>query len=287
MKSYLKLMRVHHCIKNILIFLPLVFSGQLTNTALLVKTIFGFLAFSLISSTVYIINDIHDVENDRLHSTKYKRPLASRTISIKSAWILACVLFIMAAILNYLSCGMNILVWTFIITYFVLNLGYSMGLKNYAIVDIAILVSGFFIRVLYGSAITGIEISKWLYLTVISMSFYLGLGKRRNELSKQSSNTRKVLQFYNLGFLDKNMYMCLALTITFYSLWSVDPITIERLSSTNLVWTVPLVILICMKYSLNIEGNSEGDPIDVVLGDKMLIGLLGIFAIITVGIIYF
>ena len=138
-----------------------------------------------------------------------------------------------------------------------------------------------------GFNVTGIEISKWLYLTIIAMSFYLGLGKRRNELLKQKGNSRKVLKYYNQGFLDKNMYMCLALTIAFYSLWSVDPITIERVSNTDLVWTVPFVILICMKYSLNIEGNSDGDPVEVVLKDKALLAMLAIYGVITVGIIYF
>ena len=154
--------------------------------------------------------------------------------------------------------------------------------------DIAILVSGFLLRVLYGSEIMGIEISNWLYLTVISMSFYLGLGKRRNELVKSTEGTtRKVLQFYNHSFLDKNMYMCLALTITFYSLWSVDPLTISRIGNSNLFWTVPLVILICMKYSLTIEGNSDGDPVEVVFRDKTLLALILFFGVITMGIIYF
>ena len=109
-----------------------------------------------------------------------------------------------------------------------LNLLYSFGLKNVPVADIAILVSGFLLRVLYGSSITGIEISKWLYLTVIAMSFYLGLGKRRNELEKHGGeSTRKVLEAYNKNFLDKNMYMCLSLAIVFYSLWCTDPNTIS------------------------------------------------------------
>jgi len=287
MKKYLKLMRVHHYIKNILIFLPIIFSGQLLDKALLTNTCLGFITFSFLSSVIYILNDIRDVENDRQHSTKCKRPIASREVSVFSAWTLAVFLLVLSICLNYIVSGMNILSWVFIGLYFSLNLAYSLGLKNVPIVDIAILVSGFLLRVLYGSAITGIEISKWLYLTIIAMSFYLGLGKRRNELLKQKGNSRKVLKYYNQGFLDKNMYMCLALTIAFYSLWSVDPITIERVSNTDLVWTVPFVILICMKYSLNIEGNSDGDPVEVVLKDKALLAMLAIYGVITVGIIYF
>ena len=147
-------------------------------------------------------------------------------------------------------------------------------------------MSGFLIRVLYGSAVTAIEVSNWLYLTVISMSFYLGLGKRRNELDAQGSKSRKVLKFYNHDFLDKNMYMCLGLTIVFYSLWCVDSTTIERYSNSNIVWTVPLVMLICMKYSLNVEGNSDGDPVSVLLKDKILMGMVFLYVLIVLLIIY-
>ncbi|MEN6634392.1 MAG: prenyltransferase, partial [Clostridiaceae bacterium] len=126
-----------------------------------------------------------------------------------------------------------------------------------------------------------------LYLTVIAMSFYLGLGKRRNELIRQDDAVkRNVLQFYNQSFLDKNMYMCLALAIAFYSLWAVDPITIARINTGNIVWTVPLVILICMNYSLHVERDSDGDPVEVLLGDKLLLSLVALLGIILVAMIY-
>lgn len=289
MKKYIKLMRIKHYIKNGLVLLPLLFSGQLYNANLFYKAFFGIIAFSLLSSAVYIINDIKDVANDRKHPTKCQRPIASGAISIKSAWVLAVSLTLSSIAINYFICGELFCIASLIIgLYFGLNIAYSSGLKNVPILDIAILVSGFILRVLYGSAITGIEISKWLYLTVLSMSFYLGLGKRRNELIKQSDGmTRKVLQFYNRNFLDKNMYMSLSLAIVFYSLWSVDLMTIERLKNSNLVWSVPIVILICMKYSLNIEGNSDGDPVEVILKDKALLVLLAVFMIFVYGIIYF
>ena len=158
------------------------------------------------------------------------------------------------------------------ILYVLLNLGYSLGLKNVVLVDIVILVSGFIIRVLFGSCVTGIPVSHLLYLTVMAMSFYLGLGKRRNEIDKQGSKSRKVLQYYNREFLDKNMYLCLCLVIVFYSLWCIDP-TISS-QYPNIIWTMPFILIICMKYSLTIESGSFGDPIDVVLSDKLLIGLI-------------
>ncbi|MEK3764649.1 UbiA prenyltransferase family protein [Solibacillus sp. FSL K6-4121] len=272
--------------KNGLIFAPLIFSGNLLNGELFFNTMLGFIAFSFIASTVYIVNDLQDAELDRLHPTKCKRPLAANLVSVKSATVLAVGLVIISFIINMYISGNNIIAWLSIILYLLLNLAYSNGLKNYPIIDVAILVSGFVLRVLYGSGITEIEISNWLYLTVISMSFYLGLGKRRNELLKQKNVSRKVLKYYNHNFLDKNMYMCLALTIVFYSLWTVDPITIERMSNDLLVWTVPLIILICMKYSLNIEKDSDGDPVEVVIRDKFLLGLVIMFLIFSIGIIY-
>ncbi|AWK50029.1 prenyltransferase [Clostridium beijerinckii] len=276
MKKYLKLMRVQHYLKNVLIFLPLVFSQNLFDIELLKKTILGFFSFSILSSIVYIVNDINDVEKDRKHPKKCNRPIASGDISVKSAYKLAIFILIIGIIFNFFACGFSIMSWVFIITYLIINFAYSMGLKNLPIIDVSILVSGFLIRVLYGSSITGIETSKWLYLTVIAMSFYLGLGKRRNEYQNQGDKTRNVLKYYNHDFLDKNMYMCLGLTIVFYALWCVDPVTIERYSNSNIVWTVPLIMLICMKYSLNVEGESDGDPVSVVLSDKVLIGMVSV-----------
>lgn len=283
--SVIKLMRPHHYIKNGLLFLPLVFSGNLLNKEFIFVMIIGFLAFSLSSSMIYIINDIFDVEKDRLHPKKCKRPIASGEISIKFAWFWAFLLFIAVILLNSVVATNNIGAWVLLGLYIVLNFSYSMGLKQVPLIDVAILVSGFLIRVLYGASIINVVVSNWLYLTVISMAFYLGLGKRRNEMSRQGSETRKVLQFYNYNFLDKNMYLANALTIVFYSLWCVDTSTVARFSN-KLIWTVPLVMLISMKYSLNIEGNSDGDPVDVVLGDKLLMGLAIIYMIAILVLTY-
>lgn len=287
MINYLKLMRVHHYIKNGFIFVPLFFSGHFFDVNLLLKISISFIAFCFVVSAIYIINDLQDVEQDRLHPTKCKRPLAANVIKIYQAKVLLCFLFIIAFTILFLL-NINYLVWIAIGTYFILNILYSNGLKNLPIIDIAILVSGFLLRILYGAAVCNIEISNWLYLTVLSMSFYLGLGKRRNELLKQknNTNTRKVLKYYTHNFLDKNMYVALGLMITFYALWTVDPITTERLSNNALVWTVPLLIIIFMKYSLNIEGDSDGDPVEVIIKDKILLGLITSFVLLTAGMIY-
>ena len=285
MKNYIKLMRVHHYIKNFLVFAALACSGQLFVIPKTLSALLGFLAFCMISSVIYIINDICDVEKDRHHPTKKNRPIASGKISIRSAIILAIALFILALICNMQIFSIEAILLLFL--YFILNLGYSFGLKNIPIVDITILVSGFLIRILYGSIITGITISNWLYLTVISAAFYFALGKRRNELKKiNSDKTRKVLKSYPESFLDKNMYMCLTLTNVFYALWSMDKNTIAHYDSEYLIFTVPIVLLITMKYSMNIEGDSDGDPVEVLLHDKILIALCLIYLVVIFTVLY-
>ena len=167
-----------------------------------------------------------------------------------------------------------------------MNIAYSFGLKNIPIIDILILSIGFLLRVFYGAIILSLNVSNWLYLTILSISFYLGLGKRRNEIDK-SKNSRKVLEQYNRNFLDKNMYMCLALTIMFYSLWCVDPINSSKFSGVNyLLFTVPIVMIICMKYSLNIEGDSFGDPVDVVFSDKVILTLIALYGVCLLFLLY-
>lgn len=242
------------------------------------------MAFSILSSIVYIVNDIQDIEKDKKHPIKCNRPIANGAVSVKEAYLLAIIVGVIGLCINYFSASLNIKAWFLVFLYIAINFAYSIKLKNLPIVDITILVLGFLIRVLYGATVSNIEVSKWLYLTVISMSFYLGLGKRRNELKMQGSQTRKVLKYYNHDFLDKNMYMCLGLTIVFYSLWCVDSSTITRYC--NIVWTVPLVMLICMKYSLNIECESDGDPVNVLLNDKILMSIVIFYIIVILLIIY-
>lgn len=285
MKHYLKLMRVHHYIKNFLVFAALVCSGQLFHLEKLASGISGFIAFCMASSVVYIINDIRDQEKDRKHPTKCKRPIAAGTVSVKGAWILAAVLLLIAVVCNGIA--FDLTATSLLVLYLVLNLAYSFGLKNIPIVDITILVAGFLIRILYGALVTEITISNWLYLTVIALSFYFALGKRRNELKHISEGeTRQVLKAYPISFLDKSMGMCLTLANVFYALWSMDENTTSLYNSDSLVFTVPIVLLITMKYSLDIEGESDGDPVEVLLHDKVLLVLCVLYLAIMFMILY-
>ena len=275
MKKYLYLMRVHHYIKNILIFMPLIFSGNLTDRRKFTATLLGMIAFSLVTSAVYIINDIRDAEKDRMHPTKKNRPIASGAVTPFHAVVLMVFILIAAVVLLVVS-DATAGSYTLVILYLFINVAYSMGLKDVPLLDVTILASGFLLRVLFGAVLTG---------TVLSGAFYFSLGKRRNELQKKKDgDTRKVLKYYTRDFLDKNMYMCLALLNTFYALWCKD---ITNAGMEYAMWTVPIVILICMKYSLTVEGNSEGDPVEVLLHDRVLMALCVVYGIVMIGMLYF
>ena len=278
----LKLMRVHHYIKNVLVFLPAVFAGRLTDSFILLQVIKAFGAFSMVSSAVYILNDIADLERDRAHPKKRERPLASGRVTTAEAYAVMAGCILTAGVLSFRNwnsgAGLCLLV------YIVLNILYSKGLKNIPLIDVTILVSGFFLRVLYGSLVTGIPISKWLFLTIITISFYLGLGKRRNEIAirrEADGETRPALKKYTYAFLDKNMYMCLALAIMFYALWAADH------EKTKMIMTVPLVIIASMRYSMDVEGNSDGDPTEIILHDRFLFGIALIYAAAVLALLYY
>ena len=285
MKNYLKLMRVHHYIKNFLVFAALACSGKLFAWDKLTNSIVAFMAFCMASSVVYIINDIRDVEKDRKHPIKCKRPIAAGTVSVKSALVLAIILLLIAVVCNFLI--FHLVTTLLLVLYLILNLAYSWGLKNIPILDITILVSGFLIRILYGAYVTDITISNWLYLTVIALMFFFAIGKRRNEIKQvNSGETRQVLRAYPIGFLDKSMGMCLTLANAFYALWSMDERTISSYNNKHLIFTVPIVLLITMKYSLDVEGESDGDPVEVLTHDKVLLALCVLYLAIMFVILY-
>ncbi|GHV04967.1 decaprenyl-phosphate phosphoribosyltransferase [Spirochaetia bacterium] len=274
-KEYIKLLRVKHYVKNALVFVPLFFSLSFYAIKNVYTSIFGFIVFSLLSSIVYIINDVNDVEKDKLHTIKRKRPLAAGTISTKNAVITVLFLFmLMLLIIGFTGIYKSVLALCTLGLYLVLNILYSCGLKNIPIIDIVILASGFVFRVIFGGLIIGVEISVWLYLVITIGAFYMGFGKRRNEMLQQGKETRKVTKAYSYNFLDKNMYVCQTLCIVFYSLWSIDAVTVARFHSNAFVFTIPLVVVLLLKYSLSVEADSDGDPTTVLFHDKILIGLV-------------
>lgn len=285
MNRYLKLMRVHHYMKNLLVFAALVCSGQLFVPAKLCAGVLGFFAFCATSSAIYIINDIRDCEKDRRHPTKCRRPIASGAVSVRNASILAVMLFVLAAL--FIAPVFKLSAVLLLLLYIVLNLAYSFGIKNVPIADITVLAAGFVIRVIYGAQLTEIIISNWLYLAVFAMSFYLALGKRRGELIQVTDgDTRSVLKAYPLDFLNRNMTMCLTLGNVFYALWSMDQVTTAFYHNRLLIFTVPIVLLITLKYSLTIDTASDGDPVEVLIHDRALLLLVLLYLAVMLGILY-
>ena len=256
MKKYLKLIRINHWIKNFLIFLPLFFSLSF-QTENIIKTFMGFISFSFISSFIYIINDIKDIEKDRKHPRKKNRPLASKSISLKQGKIIACLLFVSSLILNFIVNKRIDSSLTFLMLYIFINIAYSFGLKNIAILDVVLLASGFVIRVYYGAAIIDVEVSKWLFLTILNAALFLGLGKRKKELLADRS-VRDVLKAYDEKFLNNFINIFLSLVIVFYSLWAIEQ------TSKYIFLSIPILIVIFMKYMLIFEKNEEGDPVTLL-----------------------
>lgn len=284
-KNYLKLIRVTHYIKNGLIFLPLFFSGLYKDVNNIFICLLGFILFSLTTSIVYVFNDICDIEKDKLHEVKKHRPLASGVVSKKEAYLIIAVLcFIIIGISIYtFTININPLVFALIITYVIINLLYSKWLKNIPLVDVMVLVSGFLIRVFIGALLIDTEVSHFLYLTIMAAAFYMGFGKRRNEILKGKTSTRKVLKYYTKEFLDRNMYVCLTLTVVFYALWTVEPEVTKMLDYNWLMWTVPLIMIILFQYSLIVEKDSYADPVEVIIHNKpLLLTTIGYFICILI-----
>lgn len=273
MKKYLDLIRIKHWIKNFLIFIPMI-TAKMINLSNVKSIILGFLSFSFMTSFVYIINDLRDIEKDKLHPRKKNRPLPSGKIKKSIAIIIAILMIILSIIINIFASnhifGFSLY---FLISYFVINICYSFGLKNVAILDIIILSAGFILRVYYGASLLNIEVSNWLFLTILNASLFLGFGKRKKEF-KQNKESRKVLQEYSEEFLDKFQYLSLALMLVFYSLW------VTNQNIKYLFLTIPLIMIIFMKYSLVIEKSNEGDPTTILYQDKILLFLCGLYGII-------
>lgn len=212
---------------------------------------------------------------------KCNRPLASGTVSKTEAYILLAVLLIFTFGLNFIICGFHLKALIPLV-YLILNLSYSLSLKNRPVTDIVILVSGFFMRIFYGSLITDVKISGLLYLTVISFSLFLAYGKRRNEKISCGNTSRKVLKFYNERYLNSSMYMYLTLFMIFYAVWSLS-----TENSRLLIYTTPLIMIMSMRYTYKLEIDAHGNPVDMILHDKILIILGTVYMIIISIIIYF
>ena len=270
LKALIRAMRPHQWLKNVLIFTGLVFDGKLGNIPDLVRTSIGFLLFCLISSTVYLINDITDVEADRQHPRKSNRPIASGALSISGARVAAVVLAGISFPLAYLLSPAFALV---LLVYFLLNLGYSKWLKHVPIIDVFILASFYVLRVVAGLTIIHVaRFSPWLYVVTSLLALYIGLGKRRAELALLAGDAyshRKVLDGYTIPLLDQFITIISATTIGAYSLYTFSAPNLP--GNHAMMLTIPFAIYGIFRYLHLVQTKQGGGaPEEELFRDRPL-----------------
>jgi 4-hydroxybenzoate polyprenyltransferase len=266
--AFLKAMRPKQWIKNGLIFAAIVFDRQVTNPDALFRTIAGAVLFSLVASAVYLVNDLSDVESDRNHAVKRLRPIASGALPISVARIGAVLLLAISLPLAYLlSPGF------FLLTsgYFILNISYSLWLKHIAILDVLFLASFYVLRVVAGVALISVErFSPWLYIATTFVALLMGIGKRRAEMLKastQEGSIRRVLDSYTLSYLDNLLLIVLTITIVTYSLYTFSAPNLPDNHITML--TIPFVIYGVFRYLYLLQVEERGEaPEEIVLTDR-------------------
>jgi 4-hydroxybenzoate polyprenyltransferase len=263
-------MRPRQWTKNLFLFAALVFDGKLFHMPDLLRTLAGFGLFCLISSAVYIINDLLDMETDRQHPAKKNRPIASGSLPIPVAIAAGAILSLLAIALGFL------LAWQFALTilvYFTMMLAYSKWFKHLPILDVLLLAAGFVLRVHAGTTLITVDLfSPWLYVLMTLLALYLGFGKRRAEmalLAEDATNHRKVLDGYTLPLLDQFITIVSSTTIVAYSLYTF--IRPETSDNHALMLTIPFVIYAIFRYLYLIQVKQiGGEPEEILLTDRPL-----------------
>ena len=271
-KNVFLLLRPKQWTKNLFIFAALFFSKNAFCPYLTIKYFIGFLLFSGISSSHYIVNDIIDRDRDKLHPRKKYRPIASGAISVQQAIVISAILTIVSFTGAYVISPKFFIIG---LTYYIMNYFYSWKLKGIVIVDILCIAIGFVLRVLAGSYIAGIYVSNWLIICTLMLSLFLGFTKRRHEivlLDNNANNHRPILGEYSKIFLDQMISVVTSSTVVFYILYTVSSETVEKFHTSNLMYTTIFVIYGIFRY-LYIVYKKElgGDPTETLLTDFPLI----------------
>jgi 4-hydroxybenzoate polyprenyltransferase len=280
--------RPQQWLKNFFIFAPLIFSENIFNHTMLFQTFLAFAVFCLLSGALYILNDLKDIEEDKLHPIKSKRPLASGELKKRQAIaafvILSFFSLLLASLVN------EEFLWVCLI-YFFLQIAYSFALKHVVILDVFIVASGFFLRVIAGAVAIKVLISPWLLICTTLLALFLALSKRRHEillLDEDSINHRPILKEYSPYLLDQMISVVTASTVIAYCLYTISGETIEKFGTNKLILTVPFVLYGIFRYLYLIHQKAEGGtPETLILKDYPL--LLDIFLwVVSAGlIIYF
>lgn len=284
-KSILIQIRVHQYVKNFFIFPPLFFAAKITELALLTNAAIAFVAFSLTASAIYTFNDYRDINEDRQHPKKKNRPIASGAISKPQAIMLMAVLFITGFAL---MASLSLEAVGILSTYTILNVAYSMKLKHVAILDVAIIATGFVLRLFIGSVVTDIPLSMWIVVITFLLALFMALAKRRDDVlifEDTGQKTRKVIDGYNLQFLDTAMAIMASVVIVAYTIYTTSAEVIARVHSDYLYLTSLFVILGIMRYlQIALVFKDSGSPTKIVLKDRFmqatLVGWALTFAVI-------
>ncbi|HOJ63479.1 MAG TPA: decaprenyl-phosphate phosphoribosyltransferase [Spirochaetota bacterium] len=289
MKDFFRLIKIKHWTKNIFfIYAPLIFSLNLFDIKKLFYSTLTVISFSFVSVLVYIINDIKDKENDKIHPEKSKRPIASGRISIILALIIGIIFFIVGLFISFL---VGIKITLIVLLYLIINLLYTFFIKNIIIVDVFFIAIGFCLRVLIGAVAINVELSNWMIFSTFFISLFLGFGKRRNEivlLGDEALNHRSNYREYKKEIIDFFIIITASITAIGYSLYTMDMKVMEKLHTNNLLYTVPFVLYGLFRYLYLIYGkNKGGNPEDIVLKDPGIIITVLLWAFFVIFFIYF
>lgn len=291
MITIFSLLRIKSWVKNGFLLLPAVFSLHLFTPGVLSSLCIGFLAFSLSCSFVYIINDIQDRERDQLHPRKKLRPIASGKVSVRSSLFAALVCLSIALFLAY-SVLSSVAFTLLMLGYVAVNVGYSFGLKNIPLLELIVVSVNFVLRVLAGCVILKETPSHWILVVTFFMSLFLVVVKRKSELlqlNMQATAHRKSLASYTLSFLNVLIYISATVTLTAYLLYSMDPVVIHSLGSSNVLYSSLFVLLGLIRYIQISELSlyeGEGDPTTLLFKDGFLLATICAWVFYLVLIIY-
>jgi 4-hydroxybenzoate polyprenyltransferase len=286
--ALLKSMRPKQWTKNFLLFAGVIFTGKLNDMSLLLRSVAGFFIFCALSGVVYIINDLKDIESDREHPKKKKRPIAAGKISEKTAFAFVFIIGIPALILSFIL-GLHFGFCA--VGYVCLVVLYSIKLKHYVILDLMLVALGFVIRAVAGIEAIAIpgnvpEITPWFLACTLFLALFLAMCKRRHEiilLNDNAKNHRKVLEEYSPAFLDQMVSVTTSATIISYALWSIT----GKFAQYNMIYTLPFVIYGIFRYLYNVYLKEEGGAPEVILlKDRSLQIAILLWIITTVSLLY-
>ena len=268
----IKVARPTHWLKNIFVILPVFFGGAILNTTQAISAALTFMSFSLAASAIYCLNDIIDVDADRAHNVKRHRPIASGAITIPQAYGMMTISLLASIVLMLLLPEGQANTITVIITYFLLNVAYCLKLKEYAIIDVCIVASGFVLRILAGGFATGVQLSKWIVLMTFLLTLFLAFAKRRDDVLKMNETgraPRKNTSRYNLTFINQAITITGTVMLVCYIMYTVSPEIIAQFGTDKLYLTSILVILALLRYlQIAVVDEKSGDPVKVVLSDR-------------------